>query len=495
MKKDIFVFTLNQKKALEGPRIDMMELIEDIKDEGIQFPVVVRFQDILRDKVEELNETFAKVIEQYEYNNSYMGVYPIKVNQMREVVEEVLEAGKKFNFGLEAGSKGELLSVLAHNTNPEALTILNGYKDKDFLKLAMIGRKLGRKIIVVVEKFSELEDTIALAKEMNVEPIIGLRARLSIGGSGKWAGSSGDNAKFGLTTAEIINSVQYCKENGMQDAIKLIHFHIGSQVTNIQSIKNAITEATRFYTEVVKLGVPLEYLDVGGGLGVDYDGSSSTAFSSKNYNLESYVNDVVYTVKQICDLEEVDHPILVSESGRFVTAHHSCIITNVIGEVGNSNGSTFDEELVSPHVLVQNMQDILRDLDNYNLQEAYNDALFTRREVESAFRLGVLSLKEMARIDTYFWEISHEIQRRLEKLEAAPIDIQKLAYSNSAQYICNFSVFQSLPDCWAIDQLLPIVPLDRLDEEPTWNCTLVDITCDSDGKIDGFIKQGQKLPL
>ena len=321
------------EKGADGPIIDMMEVIEEIKGECLHFPVVIRFHDILRDKVEELNETFCKVITESGYQGKYQGVYPVKVNHMREVVEEVLDSGRKFNFGLEAGSKGELLAVLAMNQDPEALTILNGYKDYEFLKLAMIGRKLQRKIIIIVERYSELLTTIQLSKEMEVRPIIGFRIRLTVSGSGKWKESSGMGAKFGLTATEIMNAIELLEREGLRDSVKLVHFHIGSQVTNILNIKNAITEASRFYTELYKLEIPLEYLDVGGGLGVDYDGSCTTKTSSKNYSLESYASDIIYTVKQVCDIEKIPHPILVSESGRFISAHHSCIVTKVMGEV------------------------------------------------------------------------------------------------------------------------------------------------------------------
>ncbi len=497
-------FTLNDKgnvcirpepETKNGPEIDMMEVIDDIFEEGLQLPVVVRFQNILRDKVEELNETFQKYINEYNYGGNYQGVFPIKVNQMREVVEEVLDSGEKFNFGLEAGSKGELLSVLAMNENREALTILNGYKDKDFLKLAMIGRKLDRKMIIVIEKYSELEKTIEIAKEMNVLPYIGFRTRLNVGGSGKWKNSSGKSAKFGLTTTEILRGLELLKQEDMLEGLKLIHFHIGSQITNIQSIKNAIIEGVRFYTGLYKLGAPLEFLDVGGGLGVDYDGSSTQTNSSKNYNLDSYVSDIVYTVKQICDVEKVPHPNLVSESGRFITAHHSCIITNVVGEVGGSSQEMIPSSslISSDNLLVNNMQVILNEMKDDNLQEIFNDAVFVKKEAESAFRLGVLNLLEASHIDFIFNQICSSIKEKLERVEDEDDQLyEKVTKEVASQYICNFSVFQSLPDCWAIDQLIPIVPLHRHYEEPLVDCTLVDITCDSDGKIDRFIDSGEQ---
>ncbi|MCY4643782.1 MAG: biosynthetic arginine decarboxylase [Bacteriovoracales bacterium] len=474
------------EKGSAGPIIDMMEVIEDIKGEGLGFPVVIRFHDILRDKVEELNETFLDVISESGYKGRYQTVYPIKVNQMREVVEEVLDSGQKFHIGLEAGSKGELMVVLAMNRDPYALTILNGYKDYEFLKLAMIGRKLKRKVIVVMERYSELLTTIQLAKEMEVSPLIGFRIRLTINGSGKWSECSGMGSKFGLTTTEILQAIKLLEGEGFGDSLKLIHFHLGSQVTNIQNIKNAITEATRFYTELYKMGVPLEYLDIGGGLGVDYDGSCTTKASSKNYNLRSYASDIVYTVKQICDIEEVPHPVLVSESGRFISAHHSCIITKVIGEVAPNPLASHPYSIGECHHLVQNMKEILDEISVHNLQESYNDSLFGKSEIDSAFRLGVISIEEKGIADQVFQEILLEIKKHIIK-EGKTHEFVKAIRESSSQYICNFSIFQSLPDVWAIKQMIPIVPLSRLDETPGKDCTLVDITCDSDGKIDFFI--------
>ena len=491
-------FDINEKGHLcvcpepeKGPSkivIDMMDLIKEIKEENLDLPVVVRFHDILRDKVEELHETFFKIISESGYQGKYQGVYPIKVNQMREVVEEVLDSGKKFHLGLEAGSKSELLAVLAMNTDIEALTILNGHKDEECLKLALIGRKLRRKIVIVVERYGELLTTIRLAKEMKVEPIIGFRIRLTTGGSGKWKDTSGMGAKFGLSAIEILNGVELLKKEKFQEAIKLIHFHLGSQITNIQNIKNAITEGTRFYTELYKLGVPLEYLDVGGGLGVDYDGSCSNKPSSKNYNLESYASDIVYSVKQICDLEKVPHPTLVSESGRFISAHHSCIVTKVIGEVACQSYPPYDH-LDKCYHLIRDLKEVLEDIHPNHLQESHNDSLFVKGEIDDAFRLGVISLEEKGIADQIFQEILLKIKKYFPAEESS--EFSKLIRKSASQYICNFSVFQSLPDAWAIKQLIPIVPISRLDEVPTKDCILVDITCDSDGKINHFIANGE----
>ena len=313
--------------------IDMNDVVDEIKAEGIEFPAVIRFHDILRSQVEIINETFAQVISDADYHGKYCGVFPIKVNQMREVVEEIMDAGEPYDYGLEAGSKPELMAVLAYNDNPNALTILNGYKDKDYLTLALLGRQLRRKMIIVIEKYSELEMLIPLAKKLGVEPMIGLRSKMMVRSSGKWAGSSGDRAKFGLSIAEILNVVQRLRDEDMLHCAKLLHFHIGSQLSDIRKIKEAVTEGARLYAKLVQEGVPLEYLDIGGGLGIDYDGTSSTTDSSRNYSTEEYVADVVWGVKQICDLEKVAHPNIVSESGRAMTAHHSCVVTNIVGDI------------------------------------------------------------------------------------------------------------------------------------------------------------------
>ena len=477
------------EKGPLGTVVDMMDVIKEIKGENLDLPVVIRFHNILRDKVEELHEMFFQVIAESNYQGKYQGVYPIKVNQMREVVEEVLDSGKKFHLGLEAGSKSELLAVLAMNQDIEALTILNGHKDEECLKLAMIGRKLRRRIVIVVERYEELLITIRLAKEMEVKPIIGFRIRLTTGGSGKWKDTSGMGAKFGLSVIEILNGIKLLKKEGFQESAKLIHFHLGSQITNIQNIKNAITEGTRFYTELYKLGVPLEYLDVGGGLGVDYDGSCTTKASSKNYNLKSYASDIIYTVKQICDLEKVPHPTLISESGRFISAHHSCIVTKVIGEVAGQSSPPSYDCIDECYHLIGDIKEILVDVHPDHLQESYNDSLFVKGEIDDAFRLGLVSLNEKGIADQIFQEILLKIKKYLSKEESPAFP--KLIQESASQYICNFSVFQSLPDAWAIKQLIPIVPISRLDEVPTKDCTLVDITCDSDGKINHFIANGE----
>jgi arginine decarboxylase len=470
-----------------GPRIDIYEVLEEMKLQNIPLPIVIRFHDILRSQVKVINETFRDVIKEAGYNGSYNGVYPIKVNQMREVVEEIVDAGSPYNYGLEAGSKPELLSVLAYNENPEALTVLNGYKDEDYLRLALLGNKIGRKVIVVIEKFSELHKILKLSREMNVEPMIGLRAKMSVKGSGKWSDSGGEKAKFGLTISEILIAVQILKDEGFLNSLKLFHFHIGSQVTDIRTIKEVIREGGRIYTKLRKLGAEIEYFDVGGGLGVDYDGSQSTNDSSVNYKLTDYASDIVYILKDICDEENVPHPNIVSESGRAITARHSCVITNVIDKIETSFTDYPVDQEKGEHSLVKNMRELFESLTQKNAQEVYNDALDLKNECLNAFRLGILRLEERAKIETMFWKITKKISGLIKDMEFLPDNLFDIEQSVAPQYLCNFSIFQSAPDLWAIGQLLPILPITKLNERPENLGTLVDITCDSDGKINKFI--------
>ncbi|MFQ3208145.1 MAG: arginine decarboxylase [Glaciecola sp.] len=473
-------------------KIDFKSVIDEISLEGIQFPVVIRFHDILRSQVVGINECFNQVIADAKYQGRYNGVYPIKVNQTREVVEEIVDAGAPYDYGLEAGSKAELLAVLAYNTNANSLTILNGYKDEEFIRLSLLGRKLGRKVVVVIEKFSELHLLIRISKELNIEPIIGLRSKMSALGKGKWQGSSGDRAKFGLTIPEIINAAQLLEKEGMGHTLKLLHFHIGSQLTDIRAIKDAVNESARIYTELHKMGFALEYVDVGGGLGIDYDGSKSTNDSSRNYSLNEYVADVVYGMKEVCDLEGVPHPNLVTESGRAITAHHSCVVTEIVGEI-KADGAVLDTSITEgEHVILKNMRELLHFLTaDQNLQEVYNDACEWKEQAVSAFKLRVVSLEELGKIETLYWQIMRRLQVLYRDVEFVPEGLQHLDFSLSSQYLCNFSIFQSAADTWAIDQLLPVVPLTGMDKRPDINCSLVDITCDSDGKIDQFIVDRQ----
>lgn len=478
--------TVKPKKS-DGPGIDIMSVIEEIRQEGLEMPVLIRFQDITRHRVISLNEAFRKSIEEFGYKGKYRGVYPIKVNQMREVVEEILDAGKPYDYGLEAGSKAELTAVISMPTTPDSLIICNGYKDYAYIKTALLGRKLGKNVIIVVEKLTELYQIIAVAKEMNVEPIIGMRTKLSTRGSGKWESSGGESAKFGLTTPEMLHAVNVLNKEGMASCFKLLHFHIGSQITDIRTIKNAVKEGARFYAKLKQMTPGLEYLDVGGGLGVDYDGSRTSFESSMNYSLEEYVSDVVYSIKEICEAEEVPEPTIVSESGRAIVAHHSVLVVNVFGsiEVGSTPvelTQTEDEAEV-----VKEMRYVSQNLSNKNLLEHFHDALARKEEALSMFKFGILSLEDRAKVEYLFWEICKKINKNVGGHKYVPDELHDLRKHLADQYLCNFSLFQSVPDHWAIRQLFPIVPLHRHNEEPLRHSTLADITCDSDGKVDKFI--------
>src|SRR5438132_7130229 len=490
-----------------GPVIDLMDVVDDIRERKLGFPCVVRFQDVLRSRVKQLNETFRTAIAQHGYKGQYFGVYPTKVNQMREVVEEIVDAGAPYHMGLEAGSKGELLIVLALNTDPDALTICNGYKDDEYLRLALLGRKLGRKIVVVIEKLSELPALLRLSEEMNVQPMIGLRSKLSTKGTGKWESSSGDFAKFGLTTPELIRAVEMLKAAGKTEAAKLFHFHVGSQLTDIRTVKDVVNEGARFYAKLRKMGLGLEYFDVGGGLGVDYVGARSTAYvSSLNYTMDEYAADVVYTVQQICTNEGVQEPHIVSESGRALTAHHSCLLMNVFGHIEFGENGAVHEEPAPPSgtaeaanapvpetpppesPIVREMREIVSNLSPKNSGEAYNDAVAKKEQALTMFKLGILGLEERAAVEGLFWRLCRRLVEINKKRKRVPGPTRGLDDKLADQYMANFSLFQSAPDHWAINQLFPIVPVHRHTECPTRDSTIVDITCDSDGKIDTFIE-------
>jgi arginine decarboxylase len=483
-------------------KINLREVVEEMRSEGIQFPAVVRFHDILRSQVELLNNTFRDIIAEANYQGQYFGVFPVKVNQMREVIEEIVDAGSRFNYGLEAGSKPELIAALAYNTNKHSLTILNGYKDEEYLRLALLGLKIERKIIIVIEKFSELTTLIALAKQLDVKPIIGIRVKMMAKGRGKWEHSSGERAKFGLSITEILNAISLLENENLIDCVKLLHFHIGSQLTDIRAIKEAVQEASLIYSKLFKRGVPLEYVDVGGGLAVDYDGSQSTNDSSCNYNLAEYVADIVYGFKQNCELENVPQPHLVSESGRAITAHHSCVITKVIGEIHPGSTEYVTEPASDEHIIVANMRALELDLatadKKVNLQEIYNDIGQLKSQAMQAFKLGIFTLDEIAKVETMYWRILNTLEVQLQQSDFIPEELDGISEMLSSQYLANFSVFQSAADSWAIDQVLPVMPISRLNEKPTKLCSLVDITCDSDGKIDKFIGDdvvAKHLPL
>lgn len=476
-----------------GPSIEIMDVVGEIQRQGIGFPCIIRFHDILRHRVAFLNESFRKVISEQSYEGQYRGVYPIKVNQMREVVEEILDAGRPYHYGLEAGSKAELQIVLALNKDPEAITICNGYKDSDYIRLALLGVQLGRKVIIVVEKYSELELCLQVSKEVGVRPILGLRGKLSSKGSGRWEESGGEMAKFGLTAAEIFKAIEFLKKNEMLDCLQLFHFHIGSQIPDIRTVKEAVIEGARYYASLRKLGAPVQYLDVGGGLGVDYDGSQSKSDFSINYTFEEYVSDVIYQIQSVCDQEKVPHPDIISESGRAVTAAHSCLIMKVIDSRSANERKSFQKSpLLTKSDFVKETHEILSSLNLRNALESYHDAAAKKEEALSRFKLGHLSLEERACVEEIVAEINAWIVDNLKRMRRVPEELHELKRRVRMQYIVNFSVFQSAPDHWAFNQLFPIVPIHRMNEKPKVHCTLVDVTCDSDGEIDRFISRHEE---
>ena len=470
-----------------GIAVDLTDVIEEAKGRGLKFPLLIRFQDILRHRVESINLAFRNSITEYNYQGKYRGVFPIKVNQLREVVEEILDAGKAFDFGLEVGSKPELFAGLALQKEIGSLIICNGYKDADFIKMAMLGLKLGKKVIMVVEKLEELRQIITISKQLGVEPMVGIRARLTAKGGGRWAESGGENAKFGLSTAEILAAVELLKTENLGHCLKLLHFHIGSQVPDILTVKKAVQEAARYYAKLYKMGFAIEHLDVGGGLGVDYDGSRSAFDSSTNYSLQEYTNDVVYYVADVCNAEKVPHPNLISESGRAIVAHHSVLIVEVFGAIEKIRPGEFLQYGENEHVLVKELLDMKKNLAKHNKLEAYHDALERREDAQQMFALGVMDLPDKAKIETLYWEIGQAVVESFKGQAYVPEEIRKLEDSLADQYLCNFSIFQSLIDHWALGQLFPIMPLARLNERPTREATLVDITCDSDGEVNKFI--------
>jgi len=470
-----------------GATVDLKQIIDELRRRGIHLPMLIRFSDILRARVEALNEAFRKAIADCDYKGKYLGVYPIKVNQQRQVVEEIVAYGEPYQFGLEAGSKPELLAALAMLESPDPLVICNGYKDEEYIEMALLGTKIGKHVIIVVEKFSELPVIVSLAQRLNVVPHIGVRAKLNSRGSGKWESSGGDRSKFGLNVTELIEAIRFLREHEMLDCLELLHFHLGSQITNIRSVRDGLQEACRIFVEMHKLGANLRFLDVGGGLAVDYDGSRTNFVSSTNYSMQEYANDIVGAVLDTCDANEVPHPVIVSESGRAITAHHSVLLFNVLGTSAFGDVSVppeIPEDVADP---LANLFEVHKNITRKNFQEAYHDALHYRDECMSLFRHGFLPLKDRSLAETIFWSCLQKIARIVREAEYVPDDLEGLERSLADTYFCNFSCFQSLPDFWAVSQLFPIMPIHRLNTEPTRRAVLADITCDSDGKIDKFI--------
>jgi arginine decarboxylase len=471
----------------EGARVDLKELVDEVARRGIGLPLLIRFSDVLRSRIVELNETFKRAMAEYGYKGGYKGVYPIKVNQNRYVVEEIVQYGRPYHYGLEAGSKPELLAVMAMLDDEEALIVCNGYKDEEYIETALMASKLGRTVLIVVEKYSELPLIAEVAKKVGVRPRIGMRVKLAAKGSGRWEASGGDRSKFGLSTREVVEAINFLRANDLLSCFELLHFHLGSQISAIRAVKNALREAGRFYVEVAKMGAPLKYFDAGGGLGVDYDGSQTNFASSMNYTTQEYANDIVFSLQEICDAGGVTHPTIVTESGRAVVAHHSMLVVDVLG-VGEFDVGKAPEK-VSPDAsrVVKNLFETFRDVSRKNVLEAYHDALEYKEEALQLFNLGNLSLEERVVAEDIFWAVCQKILKIVRELREVPEELEGLERALSDTYFCNFSMFQSLPDIWAIDQLFPIMPIHRLGEEPTRRAVLADITCDSDGKIDHFI--------
>ena len=470
-----------------GGSIDLLEVVNEARERGLGFPLVIRFQDLLRHRVETVNRAFQSAMQEFGYRNQYRGVFPIKVNQLREVIEEIVDAGAQFHFGLEAGSKPELIAALAMHKDPESLIICNGYKDRAFIRTALLGRRLGKSVIIVVEKLEELEQTLRIAKEMGVEPHIGIRVRLHSKGAGKWTTSGGENAKFGLSTTNLIAASEMLKAQGLAHCLKLVHFHVGSQVPDISTIKRAVREAARYYAKLSKLGHALGYLDVGGGLGVDYDGSRTSFDSSTNYSLQEYCNDVVYNIMEVCDSEGVAHPAIVSEGGRAIVAHHSVLVVESFGSIEKDVPTTKIEATGNDPKPLRDIIEVKRQLKRGNRLETLHDAQQIKEETQQMFNLGLLDLESKAKIESLYWQLARQIVTLHRGLKYVPEEVKELETSLGDQYICNFSVFQSLLDHWALGQLFPIMPIHRLTTAPDRQGTLVDITCDSDGKISKFI--------
>jgi arginine decarboxylase len=477
--------------------IDVFRIVQDLKQQRIQFPLLIRFQDLLRSRVTELNMAFRRAIEEAEYKNAYTGVYPIKVNQLHEVVQEILEAGRPFDFGLECGSKAELVAALPHLEDDRTLLICNGYKDWTMMRLLLIGQLLGKNIIPILEKYSELRLMLPLANELGVRPKFGVRVKISATGSGKWAASGGDASKFGITISELVKMLDEVTASGVPDGLKLLHFHLGSQILDIQNLKQAVKEIARIYATLRKQrGLEIEYLNVGGGLGVNYEAGEVTSAHGINYTLQEYVNAIVYTVKEVCDAEGVPHPKLVSESGRAVTAHHSVLIVEVIAAHRRETADSAIAPEQTDNPVVNDLAKLLASVSDKRrkalpvLLETFHDAAEKRQEVGLLFELGYLNLDQKSIAEKLYWSICIEINRMLlqrKNLEQLPKDLAAMREQLTDQYLCDFSVFQSIQDYWAIGQVFPIMPLHRLNEQPSRLATLVDLTCDSDGKVDRFI--------
>lgn len=468
--------------------VDLKELLDELMLSDVSTPILIRFPDILDDRIVTISKCFKEAAEEYDYKAQNFIIYPIKVNQMRPVVEEIVSHGKKFNIGLEAGSKPELHAVIAINTDPESLIICNGYKDEDYIELALLAQKMGKRIFLVVEKLNELKLITTIARRLRVKPNLGIRIKLASVGSGKWEESGGDISKFGLTSSELLEAMDFIEKNRMRDSIRLLHFHIGSQVTKIRRIKVALREASQFYVQMRKMGYNVEFVDIGGGLGVDYDGTgSSNSESSVNYTIQEYVNDSVSTFVDAADKNNIPHPNVITESGRSLTAHHSVLVFEVLETT--TLPSWDPEETISEndHELVRELYHLWDNVNQPRMLETWHDALQIREEALDMFSLGLLDLKTRAQMERLFWSVARKVYQLASATKHVPDELRQISKILSDKYFCNFSLFQSLPDAWAIDQIFPLMPIHRLNEEPVRNATIQDMTCDSDGKIDNFI--------
>jgi arginine decarboxylase len=487
-------FSINEKGNVtvtpkkNGPSVDLKDLLDELVLSDVSAPILVRFPDILDDRIFSISKCFKSASEEYDYQAQNFIIYPIKVNQMRPVVEEIVSHGKKFNIGLEAGSKPELHAVIAINTDHDSLIICNGYKDEDYIELALLAQKMGKRIFLVAEKLNELKLITTIAKRLKVKPNLGIRIKLASVGSGKWEESGGDISKFGLTSSELLEAIDFLERNKMRDCLKLIHFHIGSQVTKIRRIKIALREASQFYIQLRQLGFKVDFVDIGGGLGVDYDGTgSSNSESSMNYTIQEYVNDSISTFVDASNKAKIPHPNIITESGRSLTAHHSILIFEVLETT--TLPSWGEEEVVADndHELVKDLYLLWDKVNQTRMLETWHDAQQIREEALDKFSFGLIDLRTRAQIERLFWSIAKEVHIMSTKTKHIPDELRQISRMLSDKYFCNFSLFQSLPDAWAIDQIFPIMPIHRLNEEPMRTATIQDMTCDSDGKIDNFI--------
>ena len=495
-------FSINEKGHIQvTPRegcagVDLKEVMDELQVRDITAPILLRFPDILDNRIEKISNCFKSASKEYDYQAENFIIYPIKVNQMRPVVEEIVGHGKRFNIGLEAGSKPELHAVLSISIDEKSLIICNGYKDESYVELALLAQKMGRRIFLVVEKLNELRLIADISRRLNIRPNIGIRIKLSSSGSGKWEESGGDQSKFGLNSSELLEAIDYLQKKQLSDCLKLIHFHIGSQITKIRHIKNALREATQFYVQLSRMGFNIDFIDIGGGLGVDYDGTRNSANeSSMNYSIQEYANDAVSAIVDTCEKNGLKQPNIINESGRSLTAHHSILVFDVLEttQLPNWNDDT-DKIEETDHELAHELYEIWDKINQSRMMEDWHDALQIREEALDLFSLGLLDLRNRALIEKLFWAIARDVSDMAAGMKHAPEELRKVAKKLPEKYFCNFSLFQSLPDSWAIDQLFPIIPISRLDERPTHTATIQDMTCDSDGKIANFVSPNGVSP-